>query len=182
MNGGPPADKCALTDDKETEERALSSPRLTWDDMHHSDGPGSLVSVSFFRVQSLRKSPHGTWICTDSSYILEEFRVLVFQRWRWLVLRCDSDKRNQRGQRPCPLRFPLWTLIHSVAQQWLLRTWKWWPAVFLSVSFLGAGLVTMRVFHPTSSHLPPTHPTALDHRTTRSTPLISLSPLSLFLS
>lgn len=38
----------------------------------------------------------------------------------------------------------------------------------------------MCVFHQTSSHLPP-HPTALDHRTSRSTPLISLSPLSLFL-
>lgn len=46
--------------------------------------------------------------------------------------------------------------------------------------FVGAGLVTMCVFHQTSSHLPP-HPTALDHRTSRSTPLISLSPLSLFL-
>lgn len=47
---------------------------------------------------------------------------------------------------------------------------------------VGAGLVTMCVFHQKSSHPPPPHPTALDHRTSRSTPLISLSPFSLFLS
>lgn len=45
---------------------------------------------------------------------------------------------------------------------------------------VGAGLVTMCVFHQTSSHLPTPHPTALDHRTSRSTPLISLNLNSLF--
>lgn len=40
----------------------------------------------------------------------------------------------------------------------------------------------MCVFHQNRSHLPPFYPTALDHRTSRSTPLISLSPLPLFFS
>lgn len=44
---------------------------------------------------------------TDSFYILEVFGVLVFQQWWWLVLRWGSDKRNQRGQHPSPLWFPL---------------------------------------------------------------------------
>lgn len=37
---------------------------------------------------------------------------------------------------------------------------------------VGAGLIPMCVFHQNSSHLPPPHPTALDHRTSRS--IISL--------
>ena len=49
--------------------------------------------------------------------------------------------------------------------------------VFVS---LGAGLVPMCVFLQTSSQLPSPYPTALDHRTSRSTPLISLSLFTQF--
>ena len=46
MNGAL-TDECELT---ATEETALSSPVLTWDDIHHNDGTGSLSLVSSFYV------------------------------------------------------------------------------------------------------------------------------------
>lgn len=75
----------ALTDEygfTAAEERALSSPLLTPDDMHHSDGPGSLSHVSSFCVQSetLDTTYREMHRHTDSFYILQMLRVLVFQQ------------------------------------------------------------------------------------------------------
>lgn len=77
-------DECELTT---TEKRALSSPVLTSDDIHHSDGPSSLSHVSSFCVTQKDTAHTDTRRHTDSFYILEVFGVLVFQRWWRLVLR-----------------------------------------------------------------------------------------------
>lgn len=51
---------------------------LTWDYIHHNDGPGSLSHVSSFCVtQRVAMEMHRH---TDSFYILEVFRVVVFQQ------------------------------------------------------------------------------------------------------
>lgn len=83
MNGAL-TDECELTT---TEERALSSPALTWDDIHHGNGPGSLSHVSSFCITQKDTAHMDMRRHTDSFYILEVFGVLVFQQWRWLVLR-----------------------------------------------------------------------------------------------
>lgn len=195
-----------------TEEGALSSPTPARDDIHHSDGPRLVLPwlICLRTVTEKHSESPRTWICTDPSYMLVVFRVRVFQRCWWLVLRWDCDKRNQRARHRCALWFLLWTLICSNTEKWLWRTRTrvrvreleqvnvltlckprlcgcsvWRVAGHSSccilvaccfLVFVGAGLVPMCVFHQTSSHLPP-HPTALDHRTSRSTPLISLSSL-----
>lgn len=76
MNGAL-TDECELTT---TEERALSSLLLTWDDIHHSDGPGSLSHVSSFCITQRDTTRMDMYRHTDSFYILEVFRVLVFQQ------------------------------------------------------------------------------------------------------
>lgn len=55
MNGAL-TDECKLTT---TEERALSSPVLTWDDIYHSDGPGSLSPCLIFLCNTERRCSHG---------------------------------------------------------------------------------------------------------------------------
>lgn len=114
MNGAL-TDECELTTAEEQRERALSSPIPTRGDIHHSDGPRLVLPwLVFLRTVTEKhsKSPR-TWICTDSFYMLVVFRVRVYQRCWWLVLRWDCDKRNQRGRHRCPLWFLLWTLICS---------------------------------------------------------------------
>lgn len=68
MNGAL-TDECELT---ATEERTLSSPVLTWDDIHHSDSPGSLSHVSSFCIQSHRNTErhHAHGYAQAHSFIL----------------------------------------------------------------------------------------------------------------
>ena len=103
MNGAL-TDECELTT---TEERALSSPKWPGTIYITAKALASLSHVSSSCVPTPR-----TRICTDSFYILEVFGVLVCQRWWRPVLRWDCDKRNQWGQHPCPLWFPLWALVY----------------------------------------------------------------------
>lgn len=101
MNGAL-TDECELTT---TEERALSSPKWPGTIYITAKALASLSHVSSSCVPTPR-----TRICADSFYILEVFGVLVCQQWWRAVLRWDCDNRNQWGQHPCPLWFPLWAL------------------------------------------------------------------------
>lgn len=118
-------------------QRKQLSPHPSWPGMIYITimplARSSLSHLSMWQRNTMRSH-------TDSFYILEVFRVLVFQQWRRLVLRWNCDKRNQRGQHPYPLWFPLWALIYSNTRKWLLRTWTFvqaWPSydIYIQIIF-----------------------------------------------
>lgn len=112
MNGAL-TDECELTT---TEEGALSSPVLTRDDIHHSDGPGSLSHFSSFCVQSHTETQKDTtdmhWCTQIHSISLKCLGSQSFSSggdWCWgeTVIREKPERRGVLSSLVSPLAFDL---------------------------------------------------------------------------